>query len=467
MTVNYLPLSAPSNTKYPGVTPELLGAIAARYSRSNEGLDAILEKVDFNNPEKSINTIFKYIDYGHQSIADNVPVSLFMDDISVFLAYWLWSECNVVAGQESSTRYIKMSVDGLMDPKDLGIIGIDDWHSRMQKAFECYEQALDFWNAYAAKHPEVMRIPASLLNDTSEASIKKVERMRRNYAFDRARVYLPVAAKTNVTMTMSAREWVKLIKKLLSHVIPEFTMLGKQLKHELSVASPNMVRHAKENEADKYNGESLLLHWSQKASVVLENIHAKKHEWLNRKSETKVNFLIPDLGITWLPYYNNPLDDLTYRNNRYCTVGAHLGNTPMIYSVENIGMAEIRDLNRHRPGRKYCELVPLGFYNASDQIFHKDIKNTLPTNIGHETLLQALESLEEENPSYIYDTLLGHQYVFTHQTNLDNFIYTTELRTGVGSHYKYAEHMRDGLQHVYRAFPDLEGVIIEGSAEPE
>ena len=52
------------------LTPELLAASGARYSRNNEGLDAIVSKIDFSNTDKSVDGIFKMIDYGHQSIAD-------------------------------------------------------------------------------------------------------------------------------------------------------------------------------------------------------------------------------------------------------------------------------------------------------------------------------------------------------------------------------------------------------------
>lgn len=66
----------------PALTPELLAASGARYSRNNEGLDSILSKIDPTNLEKSVDSIFKMVDYGHQSIADMVPVAMFIDDKS-------------------------------------------------------------------------------------------------------------------------------------------------------------------------------------------------------------------------------------------------------------------------------------------------------------------------------------------------------------------------------------------------
>lgn len=55
------PKAAEANPK---LTPELCASVLARYSRSNEGLTNILSKVDLENPEKSIASIFKFVDFG-------------------------------------------------------------------------------------------------------------------------------------------------------------------------------------------------------------------------------------------------------------------------------------------------------------------------------------------------------------------------------------------------------------------
>ena len=47
----------------PALTPELLAATGARYSRSNDGLDAILAKIDPENPDKSIEGALVYFIY--------------------------------------------------------------------------------------------------------------------------------------------------------------------------------------------------------------------------------------------------------------------------------------------------------------------------------------------------------------------------------------------------------------------
>gem|GEM_PF-5051950 len=51
----------PTAADLPKVTPELLASVLARYSRSNEGLAAILAKVDLAQPDASIDRILKFV----------------------------------------------------------------------------------------------------------------------------------------------------------------------------------------------------------------------------------------------------------------------------------------------------------------------------------------------------------------------------------------------------------------------
>jgi hypothetical protein len=80
------PSQASEHANRPALTPELLAASGARYSRNNEGLESILSKIDPLHLEKSVDSIFRMVDYGHQSIADMVPVAMFIDGISMWLA---------------------------------------------------------------------------------------------------------------------------------------------------------------------------------------------------------------------------------------------------------------------------------------------------------------------------------------------------------------------------------------------
>lgn len=457
------PTEASEQAGRPSLTPELLAASGARYSRSNEGLEAILARIDPNNLDKSVDSIFRMIDYGHQSIADMAPVALFLDGVSLWLAYYLWSLSPTAGGQESSTRYIRLDTEGLVAPEVLGIPSETqaDWRAQMAKAFGAYQEALSFWEGVVARDPDLARIPRSLREDRSDKANRAVKRMQRNYAFDRARYFLPVAAATNVMLLMSARAWVQVIQYLLSHPLPEARQCGALCAQEMALSAPRLLKHAKEQ-------PSLV----QGIRHEFEATRALARRWGDERLQSKG--LKPDhpptATLEVIPPPNaeeNFAADLSLHDNRYAYFGETLRRTAVRFGWEAVAFAEIRDLNRHRTGTKYCPLVPVGFYHAEDQLPEPSENYQTLGEAGRSASLEAFERLSGGDPTYFYYTLLGTQYPFEHTTTADKFLYEAELRTGTGAHYRYAQHLHDVLVLWYERYPETRGLVLEGSAEPE
>ena len=454
----------------PALTPELLAASGARYSRNNEGLEAILSKIDPDNLDTSVDSIFRMIDYGHQSIADMAPVAMFIDGISMWLAYYVWSLCPTAGGQESSTRYIKLAPESLIDAEVLGIpLALQkEWRDLMVKSFEAYQAALNLWEGMAAHDPDVARIPRSLLDDPSEKASKQVARMRRNYGFDRARNFLPAAISTNMMLIMSARGWVQLCQHLLSHPLPEALKLGDAIRNELQLAAPRMLRHATFKESVQH-GIAEEFQDLQKMAL------ADASPYLEKGASAFDSPSHPCLEIM-LPYNVNNhqlADDLKLHDNRYAWMGQYLKRTAVRFGWKAVTFAEIRDLNRHRTGTKWCPFIPQGFYSALDQVpnqmrdSNEEAHLERLSALGRTAGARARALLKDGDAAYVYWTLLGTQYPFEHTTTADKFIYEAELRTGTGAHFRYAQHLREVLALWYEKFPETRGLILEGSAEPE
>lgn len=464
MKVQYVSISPTDKSDELGcysLTPELLAATGARYSRNNEGLDSIVSKIDFNNKDKSVDGIFKMIDYGHQSIADMTPIALFIDGISQFAAYYLWTLSPTAGGQECSTRYIKMDASGLVDAETLGIPShlIDSFNAYNHKAFENYQSALDSWTELSNLYPEETKIPKSLLESKSDKDKKAVARMKRNYAFDRARVYIPLAASTGVMMLQSARAWASISAHLQSHPLKEFNLIGEQIAEQMAIGAPRLLKHTKPT-------ESLIDYLNLERQNVLEYV---AYDEILDNNLTDTCLWVEDL-ITPGTFYNKACK---HRTNRYSPFGSIIARTSVKFAWVGISFGEIRDLNRHRTGTKYCPLLPIGFYGSTDQLPKNEKTNlNLIDNIyslykNFKTTTNHARELMKTHPEYIYFTSLGHKYYFEHTTTADKFLYEMELRTGVGAHYKYAEHCREALKKWYEKFPETKGIIFEGSAEPE
>jgi hypothetical protein len=105
MTVEVNAIAIKPNDGFDGMelTPDSLGAILARYSRSNKGIKALYEKFKDSDPE----TVMSYADYGHGSILDLTgQIAVTIDKCSMYFAMTLFNLAKLGSGQECSTRYI-------------------------------------------------------------------------------------------------------------------------------------------------------------------------------------------------------------------------------------------------------------------------------------------------------------------------------------------------------------------------
>ena len=206
----------PAAADLPRVTPELLASVLARYSRSNEGIGKIMEKVDLANPDASIDRILKFVDYGHASIGGLTGgLAIAIDDVSMWLAYKIFEIAQMADGQESSTRYITMAATNLPTPAELAIPAdlAPRWTALMAQSFAAYHAEYDRLDRAALADPSLVRLPP-------DAKPAVITRLRKNYALDRARYFIPLATRTNLGLVQSSRMWAATVKQLDSLPMP-------------------------------------------------------------------------------------------------------------------------------------------------------------------------------------------------------------------------------------------------------
>lgn len=446
-----------TNNQETSLTPELLASVGARYSRNNEGLEAILEKVDRMDQDKAVDSIFKMVDYGHRSIADMAPVAMFIDNISILLALKLWHLAPTAGGQESSTRYVKLDKDNIVRPSRI-IKNFDDY---IDKVFNCYNIAYDTWCLVAEHYPELVNIP-----DKTKADAKVFDRMTRNFAFDRSRYFLPMCCCTNVMMVMNARGWVDLIKALHSDLINESIELAILLTNELAKVTPRLIKHARFDEL-YHKGVSAEFNRTVIACLHENNdIHSiESYNKSGAKCQINASDDISEDDI---------VNDLMYHKSRYDYFGPSVCRTSVRFGWDALTIAELRDLNRHRTGTKTFTLAPVGSYFADDQVELLRKKDAKLAEVFYDLRAHgvkmtkiAQERLLIGDPSFAYYLPLGAQCSYEHITTADKFLYQCELRTGLGAHYTYAARMREVLELWHQKFPSTRNLIRPGTAEPE
>lgn len=437
----------PSAQQNPKVTPELLASVLARYSRSNDGLGAILDKVDLENPDASIDRILKFVDYGHASIGGLTGgIAVALDDVSMWLAYKLFEIAQMADGQESSTRYITMAATSLPSPEELGIPEdlSERWQDLMARCFEAYHAEYERLGAVGKEQPELIRLPEG-------ASPAMANRLRKNYALDRARYFIPLATKTSLALVMSSRMWAEAVKHLSSLPQVEAREAAELLRTELLKFSPRLMRHSYAEKSYEVQATEELAESVQLGLERLSYRNLADEVWVKVDQEAPP-FLLENQSVE---------EALKDRANRYGRHGRSVRRMRVNFAWNNMALAELRDLNRHRTGHRYTPLIQAGVY--------------LPPEIeasGYEELLREQteflrEMLKRKSASYPYALLLGSQTPFEHSTHGDKFIYEAELRTGLGAHFRYAEHLSAALNEFFKSVPEARAWVEEGTAEPE
>jgi len=438
---------SPAAADLPKVTPELLASVLARYSRSNEGLASILGKVDVDNPEASIDRILKFVDYGHASIGGLTGgLAIALDGVSMWLAYKIFELAQMADGQESSTRYIAMDPANVDAPEDLGIPAdlAPRWREILARSFAAYHAEYTRLDALAAAEPHRVRYPA-------EVKPAVAARLRKNYALDRARYFIPFATRTNLGLVQSSRMWAQTVKHLDSLSQPEARTAAALLREELLKQSPRLMRHSFAEDSYREQARQELAASAALGRARLSASPLADEVWVH----------LDQASPPWLPQGQPVAEALRHRANRYGHQGLATRRMRVAFAWNNLALAELRDLNRHRTGNRYTPLIQAGFY-LPPEIDRSPHRALLAEQLE---LTRAL--LERSSPAYVYSLLLGAQTPFEHSTHADKFIYEAELRTGMGAHFRYAEHLGAALRAFCAQVPEAKDWVVEGTAEPE
>ena len=392
----------PAAADLPQLTPELLASVLARYSRSNEGLAKILAKVDPAHPDESIDRILKFVDYGHASIGGLTGgLAVAIDHVSMWLAYKLFEISPMADGQESSTRYIAMEATNLPSPAELGVP--DDlaprWRELMARAFAAYHAEYGRLEALGTAEPERVRLP-------KEAKPAVVARIRKNYALDRARYLVPLATRTSLALVQTARMWAQTVKHLDSLPQPEAHAAAGAIRTELLKLSPRLMRHSY---AEASYQEEARQELAVSVRLGLERLSA---EPLADAAWVKVDRGTPP----WLPELQPVAEALRHRVDRYGQSGSAIRRMRVTFAWNNLALAELRDLNRHRTGHRYTPLIQAGFY------LPPEVPRAPHAALLAEQLALTHELLKRGSPAYVYSLLLGAQTPFEHGTHADKFI---------------------------------------------
>lgn len=203
------------------LTPEDIAMLQALYSRSAESVEVHLEKVKQSGSGKFMSNY--YVGFGHKSIADCGSTTMFIENVSLLAAKAV-QDWPLYSGQETSTRYIDMSKQPIIDP----------FGTPESKAI------LDAWMAfYVSKQDVVGEIIRRRYPKRDGEKQEAYDRAVKARSFDIMRGFLPAGIATQLSWHTNLRQAADHLIGLNVHPAREISDIARSLTELLDGRYPS------------------------------------------------------------------------------------------------------------------------------------------------------------------------------------------------------------------------------------
>ncbi len=375
-----------------GLNPEDNAMIQAVLSRDPKSIVPHLEKLQKEGSGKIMGLF--YVGYGHGSIGQCGFTTIFLENVSMLVAK-AFQDSSLYNGQESSTRYLNMSLQECKNPE-----GTSKGAMRQKKSMDFYEKVL------AEILPSLKdRFPAEEGLDEKKLSV--YNKSLKAKAFDIARGFLPAGVTTYVSWTTSLQHLKNRIDVLKHHPVSEVREIAEQVLAAAKETYPDSFSHKDYPAQEEYNKfvSTKNTYWDlpfqefcvTKNTLSVSDLKRYSEELTNRPKHSELTSLINECGQIRVTF---PLD-----------------------------FGSFRDMQRHRPWVLKMPLLHTRFG------FFPWYLDQLPENLRKEAK-KHLEELEKDLLEINVSSEELQNYIpmgYTVQTEttggLPQYVYVCELRT--------------------------------------
>ncbi len=377
------------------LNPQDLAMLQALYSRSAESVNLHIEKVRQSGSGKFMENY--YVGYGHKSIADCGSTTLFLEGVSMLAAKAV-QDWALYSGQETSTRYIDMSRQPVIDP-----INTEQSHAILQKWMTFYIESQE----RVAEH---LRSTFPRKGDEDEKMYEKAIKAR---VFDILRSFLPAGITTQLSWHTNLRQAADKLGWLRHHPLPELKNLADGMLAKLKERFPHSFSHKLYPEQEAYR------------AYVAEHATYYNPPTCPRDVTCRSTIRPEDLLA---------VSDLITRRPAKSELPPALADLGTLTFEFLLDFGSFRDLQRHRNGICRMPLLTTRFG------FHAWYLEQLPSDLRAraETLIQeqvtAIAGLDASAEIKQYYTAMGFCVHCKVTYGLPAAIYVIELRSGKTVH---------------------------------
>ncbi|MCX6792872.1 MAG: FAD-dependent thymidylate synthase [Candidatus Falkowbacteria bacterium] len=395
--------------------PEDNAMLQALYSRSSASVTEHLEKVKKAGSGKFMEQF--YVGYGHGSIGDCGSTTIFVESVSILAAKAI-QDWRLYSGQETSTRYIDMAKQPIIDP-------INSAESK-----EIINSWMEFYIGSQEKVKEHLRLTHPRREEEDE---KVYERAVNARVFDILRSFLPSGIATQLSWHTNLRQAADRLALLNHHPLQEIKEISKEILRQLKEKYPSSFSHKLYEGQEAYresiskdytyyfNPESPTFDFS--TNIKAESLAPFKEVISERPIKTNLPSFLDELGGCWCDYL--------------------------------LDFGSSRDAQRHRNGvfRMPLATTHFGFHAWYLEQLPEDLRTQARELIKTQTERIAKLNVSEEEKQYYVS--LGFLVSCRTYYSLPQMIYVTELRADTTVHPTYrliAHQMHHALA---KNFPDL------------
>jgi thymidylate synthase ThyX len=400
---------------YDEFNPEDTAMMQALYSRSPKSVEEHVEKVKSSGSGKFMETF--YVGYGHASIADCGSTTIFIEGVSM-LGDKAIQDWQLYSGQETSTRYIDMSKQAIIDPLNIPesqaiIKGWMDFYINNQDRIQNY-----LISKYPRKEGE------------DEGVYLKAIKAR---GFDIMRGFLPAGITTQLSWHTNLRQaWDKLAL-LRHHPLAEVSEVAENILDNLKKKYSNSFSHPLDPAQEEYR-----------------SLTVKKHSYFQSENVTEFS-----MSTTVKEADLNHYQDITETRPMKTGLPNFLGELGTFTFKFLLDFGSFRDIQRHRNGvcRMPLLTTELGFNTWYIEQLPEDMQIEARELIVKQTeKIKALETTPEIKQYYI---AMGFNVFCSVTYSLPAAVYVMELRSGKMVHPTLRKIAHKMYQSTSEAFPDL------------
>jgi thymidylate synthase ThyX len=401
---------------YDEFNPEDTAMLQALYSRSPESVAKHVEKVRQTGSGKFMETF--YVGYGHSSIADCGSTTLFIEGLSI-LADKALQDWPLYCGQETSTRYVDMAKQPIIDPLNTEQSQkiINDW--------------MDFYKSAMEPVKEHLRCHYPCQADQED---KVYQRAINARAFDILRSFLPAGITTQLSWHTNLRQAYDKLTWLRQYPLVEVRQIADQLEQTLKKHYPHSFCQTIDDQQENYRQNILNDDYYYKTDQPNEFSFSTniKDDELNQQTRAITN----RPPKTSLPYFL-----------------AELGSCTFEFLLD---YGSFRDIQRHRNG--VCRMPLLTARHG----FHSWYLEQLPTDLRQQALdliakqIQAVAALPTNEATQQYYLALGFLVPCKVTYGLPASVYTAELRSNQTVHPTLRQVAHQMIKALQERWPKLQ-----------